>query len=167
MLKAEQQDIKVIVEYPLKVKVTILAGYSSSLKMVLWLDTSLCQIVGYSSKEKFAIACAARSWFDEYFHILFILGPVGAISQHGCLPPVMGNDMGAENCVLGRGNNWQAMLLAPMQKSTHFTWACTKVNSLWVLGGKLHLFPSCSVCSLGTFALGQGVWVEIATTFLV
>lgn len=42
MLKAEQWDIGAIVEYPSEVKVTTLAGYSSSLKMVLWLDTSLC-----------------------------------------------------------------------------------------------------------------------------
>lgn len=38
MLKAEQWDIGAIVEYPLEAKVTILAGYYSSLKTVLWLD---------------------------------------------------------------------------------------------------------------------------------
>lgn len=104
-LKAEQWDIGAIVEYPLEAKVTILAGYYSSLKMVLWLDTPLCQVVGYSSKEQLAIACAARRCFDECIHIPFILGPVGAISQCGCLPPVMGNDMEAENSVSGRGYN--------------------------------------------------------------
>lgn len=41
MLKAEQWDIGAVVEYILKVQVAILAGYYSSLKMVLWLVSSL------------------------------------------------------------------------------------------------------------------------------
>lgn len=76
--KAVQHDIEAIVKYPLEV--IILPGYPPSLKMVLWLDTSLCWVVGYSSKEQLAVACAARTWLDEYIHIPFILGSVGAIS---------------------------------------------------------------------------------------
>lgn len=49
--------------------------------------------MGYTSKEQLAVACAARTCFDEYIHILFILGPVGAISQGGCLALIMGNDI--------------------------------------------------------------------------
>lgn len=44
MLKAKQQDVGAIVEYSLLFKVTVLPGYSSSLKMDLWLDTSFCGI---------------------------------------------------------------------------------------------------------------------------
>lgn len=62
MLKAEQWDIGAVVEYILKVQVTILAGYYSSLKMVLWLVSSLFWVVGCSSTEQLATACAARTW---------------------------------------------------------------------------------------------------------
>lgn len=70
--------------------------------------------MGYSSKEQLAVACAARTCFDEYIRIPFILGPVGAISRWGCLALVMGNDMEADNSVSGRGYNWQAIPLAPV-----------------------------------------------------
>lgn len=70
--------------------------------------------MGCSRKEQLAVACAARACFDEYVHIPFILGPVGAISQWGCLVLVMGNDMEADKSVSGRGYNWQAIPLAPM-----------------------------------------------------
>lgn len=75
--------------------------------------------------------------------------------------------MEVENSVSRRGYNGQALPLAHMQKSVHFNWAYIKVNRLWFLGGKLHLFQSCVMCKLGTFALGQGVWVEIGATLLV
>lgn len=75
--------------------------------------------------------------------------------------------MEVENGVSRRGYNWQALPLAHMQKSTHFTWAHTKVNRVWFLGGKLPLFPGWFMCKSGTFALGQGGWLEIGATSLV
>lgn len=122
---------------------------------------------GIQQQGAFVLACAARMWFDKYVHTQCNLGSIGAISYCCWLALAMGNEMEVENSVSRRGYNWQALPLAHMQKSVRFNWACTKVNRLWFLGGKLHLFPSWFMCKLGTFALGQGGWLEIGATSLV
>lgn len=84
-------------------------------------------------------------------------GPLGAISQWSCLALVMGNDMEAGNSVSGRGYNWQAIPLAPMWKSTHFTWECTKVNKQTLVPGRKTTFvPKLFCVQTGNLCLGTG-----------
>jgi len=69
----------------------------------------------------------------------------------------MGNDREVENSDSRRGSRRQALPLAPVQKSTHFDWAHTKVNRL-VSGRKTAFVPELIHVQIRYLCLGTG-WV--------
>lgn len=77
----------------------------------------------------------------------------------------MGNDREVENSVSRKGYTWQALLLAHIQKSRHFNWAYTKVNTLWFLGGNSAFVSKLLHVQIGHLCLGTGCVGRDRSTF--